>query len=38
LRGDDAIGEFICNPKRYASHFKRYTQNRLGLGIDIEVV
>jgi len=36
--GDDPVGEIVCEPKRYASHFERDTQNRLGFGIDIEVI
>jgi hypothetical protein len=35
--GDDSVGETVCKPKGYASHFERDPQNPLGFGIDIEV-
>jgi hypothetical protein len=36
--GDESVGEIVFEPKGYASHFERNTQNPLGFGIDIEVV
>jgi len=38
LLGDDSVGKVICKPKGRARHFKRYIQNPLGFGVDIEVV
>jgi hypothetical protein len=35
---DNSVGEIVCKPKGYASHFECDTQNPLGFGIDIEVV
>ena len=38
LLGNNAVGEIVCKPERYASHFQRDSQNPLGFGLDIEVV
>ena len=38
LLGNNAIGEIVCKPERYASHLERDRQNPLGFGIGIELV
>src|SRR5262249_35851747 len=38
LLGNNAVGEIVCKPERYASHFERDSQNPLGFGIGIELV
>ena len=38
LLGNNAVGQIVCKPERYASHFKRDSQNPLGFGIGIELV
>ena len=38
LLGNNAVGEIVCKPERYASLFERDSQNPLGFGIGIELV
>src|SRR5262249_7578825 len=38
LLRDNAVGETVGKPERYASHFERDSQNQLGFGIGIELV
>jgi len=38
LLRDNAVGEIVGKPERYASHFERDSQNPLGFGIGIELV
>ena len=38
LLGNNAVGEIVGKPERYASHFKRDSQNPLGFGIDFGAV
>ena len=38
LLGNNAVSEIVGKPERYASHFKRDSQNPLGFGIGIELV
>ena len=38
LLGNNAVGEIVGKPERYASHFERDRQNPLGFGIGIELV
>jgi len=38
LLGNNAVGEIVCKPKRYASHFEGDSQNPPGFGIGIELV
>ena len=35
LLGNNAVGETVCKPERYASHFERNSQNPHGFGIGI---